>query len=544
MSEVAFAGGRARRRAAAHVSAPSHVAIPVLLATGIAALILLPYLVGRLGTPAGFTFRGMLWPSDDEAVYLSAVRQGLQGSWLWRDQFLAHAPGPALMYLTYMVAGEAGRVLGFTAPDAFVAYQVVSALALFGALWALGSLYLSCRARVWFVACAFGASGLYWLDALLDATGHAPVSISALNSPQLSGLTMALYDGHRALGMAGFLAALTGILGATRTGRRADGALFLLYGACGLLLLTLTLSMVVPLAVFVLCAYAMSRLYQQRVRARWAPVWRECLYMAAIVLPSMPLVLYYLLLFRHGIWAMSGLQQIGAPPAWEPVLVIGVLLPLAWWGWRAARPETRPLANALALWCCCAVLGRNLPFWQSIRLTDGISVPSGALFALGLLHLSVRVRMRWLILTALGAVTQYLFLLSVLVQGHVGHLYVTASQGQALRWLQEHAGPRDVVLSSYAFGNLIPEVASCHVVVGHPQLTLDIRRSEPEVRTFFGGSSTDAARQRVLWETGATLVVYDPETAAEGPFDPRGMPGLRTAFVAGNVAILIVQRPS
>lgn len=517
--------------------------IPLLLAAGFALLVLIPYLVGDRAAPAGYGFRGTLWTADDESIYLSAVRQGLHGSWLWRDAFMVATPPRILIYPVYLAAGQAGAALGLSLGPAYALLHAGTALLLAVALWLLSAPYLQGRDRGWFVAFALGTSGAYWLDALLAAGGRAPVPLAALSSPQLSGLTMALFDAHRALGVAGQCAALGGLLGALDAAGAASRRRHALYGAAGLVLLALTLPMLLPLAYGVIALYTLGRVLSlRRGERRIVRAARIASAAVAVVLPSLPFALYYYVVFGHGVWATAALKRIYPPPAFEPVLVIGVLLPLALWGWRAASDRARPLANLLALWCLCALIGRMLPFWQSIRLTDGLSVTIGSLFALGVANrLSApRARRRVFALASLGALTQYLFLLLLLAQGHATHLYATPAERQALDWLRARTTARDVVLAPYTFSNMVPAAAPCRVVIGHPQNTLDMDLRYPQVRAFFDPATAPAQRARALRATAATLVVYDRADLLEGTHDPRALPELRMVFSAGGLEIFRV----
>jgi hypothetical protein len=185
---------------------------------------------------------------------------------------------------------------------------------------------------------------------------------------------------------------------------------------------------------------------------------------------------------------------------------------------------------------CCTVL--NL--YQGSRLTTGVTLPIGGLFAIGLFQFGSGVRRRWLIAVSFGLICQYLFLLTALLSGNAPHLYNNASQEQALQWLASHCTEHDVLLAPFLFGNVVPEASRVHVVAGEYDQTYDFAVRYPQLQTFYGATSTIASRLHVLKATGATLVVYDGHNGAEGPFDPRGLPGLRSVFTSGDVAILRV----
>jgi hypothetical protein len=220
-----------------------------------------------------------------------------------------------------------------------------------------------------------------------------------------------------------------------------------------------------------------------------------------ILLPALLAAAYYFWQLRYGAWSGGSISTFGeSRPVAESLLQWGVTLPLGLWGWRKAPPAARPLADALALWCCCAVAGMLLPFWQGFRFSTGLTTMVGALFALGVLHTVVdgRWRVRILLLASLGATVHFIFLLSVLLPGDAQSLYVTAQQEQATQWLAAHTTERDVVLAPLGFSNRLP----------------------------------------VLTDTTADYIVYDSGDTEDGTFDPRTLPALRTAFANGQVTIL------
>lgn len=140
----------------------------------------------------------------------------------------------------------------------------------------------------------------------------------------------------------------------------------------------------------------------------------------------------------------------------------------------------------------------------------------------------------------MGAITQYLFLLSVILEGHAPALYTSSAQISAGRWLATHGTQRDVLLAPLGFSNLVPTMASVRVVAGHAYQTLDFGLRHEEVQTFFGDHSAMHARLRALLATQATLVAYVVQDPEDGSFDPRGLPYLHSVFAGPGITILRV----
>src|SRR5690606_31339433 len=66
-------------------------------------LLTLPYLVAWLSTPDGMVFSGALLNPDDMSVYVSAMRQGAAGGWLYHFPYSPEPWQPRLMLLLYLL---------------------------------------------------------------------------------------------------------------------------------------------------------------------------------------------------------------------------------------------------------------------------------------------------------------------------------------------------------------------------------------------------------------------------------------------------------
>jgi hypothetical protein len=544
---------RARSHARVSLAVPVPEAIrkiwlPLLCACIVTLLVTLPFVVAVAGAPDAAYFRGSLRPSTDEADYLSAVRLGRTGAWLWTDQFSARPPAPFLIYPTYLLAGHLGALFGLTTRTIFILTHPLAEVVLLLAIWRLAALYFSPRECRWVLVFALAMSGLYWLDALLAAAGSAPVSLTRMGMQQLDGLSLGLILSHEALGVAGEIMALTGLLclvGAESV--RARGAA-VAYGACGTLLVGLTLPVVLALIVGVVLICAVWFALHTPATAT-PPGSRRWVLLAGVllVLPAFPIALYYHQLFSSNIWIHE--QIVGGLQPMEGLLTWGLLLPLAIWGWWTAPAHLRPLVTVLAVWCCCAIVGTAINLWQSARMVTGINIFIGFSFALGMLRprLAPVWRVRALALIGLGGICQYLYLLTALSHGNRPSLYTTQPEEVVVRWLGSHATTHDVVLAPVLFSNVVPEASWARVVAGEPDLGYDYDTRYPQVQTFFSPATPGATRLRILRDTGATLVVYDPYFSYgldKGNSDPGGLPALHRVYAYGGLHVYRVAHPS
>jgi hypothetical protein len=520
--------------------------LPQALGIIFGALVLLPFCVGYLGAPPGQVFGGSLKALGDESVYLSAVRQGVEGRWFWSDQFMVRTPAPVLSYLTYLAAGHAGALLHVSAEATYVFLHPLAAIILFAVLWAMAAAWLEPAKRPWFVLFALGMSGLYWLDGLLAGFGHAPASLPWLALPPLGGLTSALMGVHETVATAGQIMLLTSTLMWREAGRGRWRAAA--YGAAGSVVISLTMPMMLPVDVLALAGYGLSR---ARAWRRSPGACRRCGGLAAhltlITSPGLIAAAYYYWQLSYGGWSAGTLREVGGRPFVEQLLQWGVLLPFAAWGWYRAPDAVRPLADLLALWCAAAVLCVNLPFWQAFRLSTGVSIMAGGLFALGLFAgagpaFRTHLRLFWLV--SAGAVAHYLFVVTLLASGAYPSLYLAVPRRQAMIWLAAHTTQRDVVLAPLGFSNQLPRYARARLVAGHGQVTFDMTLRMRQLQQFYDPRTSPGDRERVLRATSADLVVYDADDPEDGTYRPAASGLLRVIYHSQTVTVLRVGWPT
>ena len=85
-------------------------------AVGLVTLLLVqvPYALAYLTTSTDHTFSGVLFNIEDANQYLSAIRQGTEGNWLYQVRFTPelHQAGP--LYLPYTGLGQIAGGLGLS----------------------------------------------------------------------------------------------------------------------------------------------------------------------------------------------------------------------------------------------------------------------------------------------------------------------------------------------------------------------------------------------------------------------------------------------
>jgi hypothetical protein len=98
-------------------------------------LIVLPYLIAWWRTPDDSVFTGALFNPDDVSVYVSAMRQGAEGKWLYHFTYSPEPWQPRLMLSLYIVLGKITALL--TEPTVFW-FHFWRGVSVVATMWALG----------------------------------------------------------------------------------------------------------------------------------------------------------------------------------------------------------------------------------------------------------------------------------------------------------------------------------------------------------------------------------------------------------------------
>jgi len=152
---------------------------------------------------------------------------------------------------------------------------------------------------------------------------------------------------------------------------------------------------------------------------------------------------------------------------------------------------------------------------------------------------------RWLVVGLVLIVLPtnvYLFLWRFVDLGrHDYPYYLHNEELAALTWLDTHANPDDVTLSSLTVGQYVPALTGTHTFLGHWAQTVDFYGKSTMVDEFFASSTNDARRQEILQQYGVDYIFYGPIERAMGSYTPQTSPILRRVYASSQVEIYQVQ---
>jgi hypothetical protein len=487
---------------------------------------LLPLALSACCAPAGLTGFGTPWFSNDFAQYESALRQGAQQpGWLVHDQLTAEPHQPAFMFPLYVLLGKISAITHVSGEWLERGTEILARAALVIALWRFCETFASGRAtaRAALLLTLFGGgfelfaaalrapyTGNWSYEAntfgLLFSAPHIPLALAAtlelarawlrpVRAPAASALIAAAGLGASIALLHPFhvpvLLAAVGLVGLVywRTGQGSGSLMGAVAAGLG----------------------AAPVLWPTVQTFNFDPFW-SATYRAQNLLPS--------------------------PAPHELLIEFGPTLLLALGGAYALRGRVAPFG--ILIWLLLGAIAMYVPVPYQRRLSFGLH-PALAVVAANTLiatcaALSPR-RAAWLrrVVVALAPSSTVLILAGMSYSAVLNwptHVYrSTTDLDAAARWLDERAGPNEVILADWDVSNYLAARTPARVMGGHPVATLRAAEKQAMIGTVFAHT----ASREVARQFGAQWLVYGPDEA-----DVPGPPG--PVFQSGPVRVYHVDR--
>lgn len=435
-------------------------------------------------------FMGTLHNYQDGGTYLSKMMQGAAGNWLLH---FWHTPEPHHGAFIQVVYPLLGQIAGVTALSPLLLFHVVrvgASLFMYLALYHLGaSIWQKVRTRrIFFIFAALG-SGLGWLAApLFDSFGirFGEPGFPDLQVPEAYPLYSSFMNVHFPLALACLALMSSIIILAFRPGaennRHLDGSLFLL-GVLSVALALLYPQALVPFTL-ALGLYFLVSCWRKRKIVWWMLRW-----ISAIVLPTLPIAIYYIAIVNNipafGQWNQ---QNVTAPP--HPLaLVFGLGIPLILALPILLRDLRRFFSlnyddRFMLLWLLAMLIAMYIPTNIGRRFMIGMMIPlayfvTRALEDYWFTFISRRRRGYFFaIIIPLMIVSQVfaLFLPALpILAGNPAQssgIVLQASYASAFRWLAPRTDDDTIILAAPVVATWVPGWVGARVIYGHPYETL------------------------------------------------------------------------
>jgi len=502
----------------------------ILLSLAVMAVTCIPYLFGWYITPPGFRYMGLLANPDEHNVYLGWMRQAERGRLLFFDPFTTE-PQPARLFHGFFLAlGVTARLAQVPLIWAYHIARVIGGMLLLVGVYVLAA-QLSDDRLTRRLAWAFVAfsSGFGWLYALANPTaGVHPVDFGpGLVMPEAITFLSLLLNPLFCSSMWLMVVVWTAYIVALRVG---SWKLALLAGAAGFILGNIHTYNVITIWL-TLAGYVIAvAIIRRRLPAR------EMLFAALIAIMSAPFVIYQYWLFQADpVFREKALTLTLTPPPIYFIMGYGLVFLMAIPGAAVAlRRRAEPQA-LMILWAAMTLaLVFLAPFSFQRKLAEGLHIPlsllaasciggwaaprRGAAAALGVLLVAASApsNVFFVARSLRDLMTNNSAYLSVLMPP----LYLRSDAVDAMTWLRANSAMEDAVLCMPLEGSYLPGVAGNKVFIGHWAETLHYPDKLAQVRWFFSERPRARQRREFMEMNRLTYVLYTPNEAALGPFNP------------------------
>lgn len=496
-----------------------------------------PKLVNAALTPADWQFTGLMAQESeisrgvgsDAYTYVSKLRQGSEGQWLYQNRYSEEPHAPALLFSVYLLLG---RLLGWLGLDPVTGFLLLSAACALLPIFPLLGLTrrLLPDAPAWQHLAAFAALfglGLSWIEGLVKL-------VPRQSDPYLSGPAdlvipefsafQALSLPHFALSLACMLGLLCLLLRGTSTWRQA----------AGLALLAGLLALIHPFDYLQIALSSLVYLLLEWLHARRLSASQARLSLLCGALGLLPSALIYAQITGDQMLRQlfSDNNQLVSPLL--PALLIGLGSPLlicllgaAWQAWQQRKSgaqllpaEVHQARNLLWIWLGVGLLLAYAPIGFQRRFLVGMYLPAALLawlylraFSASLRQSAAAQRLRY---ACLG-----LYLLSLLpttfklldVSAVKIPLAQTRALGEMHAWLNQRGIRGRLIFSRAWIGLTIPAMTGNRAWVGHWSETLDYYGKAEAAGRFWQLPLPEQAR--FLNMTQADLLLAGPEDAPE-----------------------------
>lgn len=484
-----------------------------------------PFIFGYLQRPADTVFTGLhhLAPGDTN-VFLSMIEQVQQGENIFLNLYTAEPQARIFINPLWLSVGWLGKIAHLPNLLTLHLARSLAIIALVYVLYLFVSYFITqIRWRRWVLAALLFASGLgvFFNPFLFDANNiyehptdiwiaESVTFLSALHSPHLiASLTLMVLTFYLML-------------------RAFDTAQ--LRHSIGAGVASFFLAWFHPFngpTVFAVLLVYMLIMFWWRRKIDWYWV-KHYVVLGLCTLPAVT----YLFALQQTDWVIrswSAQNILPSPSVWMYMIGFGLLLPLAIvGGWRSIRLRY-PKRLFLIVWAIVSWVLIYVPVSFQRRMSEGMQIPIVILAVCGIIFIFQRIKSTYLRLGFVMVLFLFLPLTNLQVLGQEFYLfsskptlpyYLEQDEVDAMHWLRDHAGYRDIIFSSYYMGNYIPAYSGRVVWIGHGPQTINLPWKYETSQWFWSDNADDQQKEQLLREDGVRYVWYGRKEKELGSYNP------------------------
>lgn len=547
--------------------------IRFLLGTTVAVLAVttVPFIYGYLSSPQDKQFMGIMLNVPDTAQYFSWMR-GFTSAWIIDNKMTPEPNQPAFFNLLWWTLGRISSYSGWGLAQVFQGFRLVA-----GALYMLATYHFCAllverpsTRKVAFLLATL-SSGFGWLlvvEKQLTGVLRYPLDVYI---PEPNSLLCILAFPHFVISVFLLLSIFSMFLLSVRRERISYAVV------AGLFAFVLGLEHAYDL----LTVYAVLGVYVALSTFKRRGIsWLQAKALGLIVLLSCAPPLYFTWLTEADPLWREVLEQfvnagVFSPDPFHLTILLGpaFILALATFDGFVPLRDKDEGELFLKAWFATTFFLIYIPVEYQIHLLSGWQIPISILAALGLYKrvAPALAESRWLVRVwgrlrgrvrpstwSLGRIQSVLaagLVLAVVPTNlylwawrfvdlgrHEHPYYLHQDEIAALQWLDEHAAPEDVVLSSITVGQYIPAYGGCTAFLAHWAQTVDFYSKQERVSEFFDGSIGDDVRLDTVCSFGVDYVFHGPAERSVGGYYPASTPWLEEVFSSPEVRVYRVAR--
>lgn len=464
-----------------------------------------PYLYAAFQSDRSFIFGGFLLNPLDGNTYLSKMRQGWEGKWLFELTYSPEKNQPAFLFVFYLLLGHLCRIFHLDLVFGFHVARFLTSLAMFFAVrnffyHLFGDRKTVDIALFWAM---FGA-GLGWLLILF---GRFPPDFWIAEG---YGFLSAFANPHFPLA----IAIMVGVLTLSRNGFDPLHMLWIVFFAGAILANLSPFAWVIASAVL----GSLVILPVQRMKAGE----RRSIFLRLLVLGlgGLPFLVYQLWVVRKDV-VLAEWNRQNVTPSPNVAELLFSYLPLAIWAMvgviRGLRQNDSRVRLPL-IWVAISLLLVYLPSALQRRFLIGLYIPLVALAMIAFQSLTIdqdglrkgHALAFWLRFSiVISVVTNVVLYLATFqaIQQRDRAIFLGREEVAAFRWLSQNMPKDAVILASASSGTFIPAWTGLRVVYGHPFESIHADERKQLIEKFYQGELSLQEQRSFLEENSIAAIL-------------------------------------
>ncbi|MGJ3238503.1 MAG: hypothetical protein ACFE0Q_07335 [Anaerolineae bacterium] len=457
-----------------------------------------PYIIVAVlgGGQANLQMMGALHDPIEAAAQIARMQQGADGQILLSFLYTPQAQPSVLIHPLYVLLGQLVRFSQLSAVIIFHLMRFFVSIFMYMTIYHLGAhIWVKVRARRMFFIMASAVAGLGWLVAILFGWDQSLYPLD-LTLPQAFPLYASAANVHYPLAIACIALLVAVIMPALRPGEdsepSADNSGLMVF------LTSVILAFVYPVALIPLgLAYGATvaiNWYIQRKITR-----REFYWGLWILVPALPIIIYYLLTIMSNDFVTNWLNQRWdtLPPGWMIPVSLGIPLVIALPGLiRAVRRFEPDGDRFMLIWLVAMLVSLYVmpPLNQDLLL--GLLIPIGYFatratedFWFEYIRRIYRPRI-YVVMFPLLVLSHLLWIFlpiyPIIANWNIAnHSFLNREYGATLLWLDQNAGEDSLILAGPQVSLWIPAWSGLPVVYGHPDESYNAEEASANVINWY-----------------------------------------------------------